>query len=498
MRVGTIAAGEKNTAEAAAALLEAGGNAFDASVGAVFTSMTSEFTLTGPCGGGALLAYPIDSDPLVYDFFVNTPSSLPSQNTDFFKITVDFGPSSQDFHIGLGSVAVPGTLAGLLYVHKKHGCLPLKTVLEPAIFAAKHGIRINDAHAYLYKILDPILSLQPQGKKLFHPNNRVLHAGDKFKNIDFADFLDTVQTEGSDYFYRGAGAKDFLSLMNDGGLVTPKDLINYRVIERKPLMSAFANKQLLSNPAPSTGGTLISFILQLLDRAKIKSSSSMAMAFHAANLTRAEICLDPTDEYQISRILNTSIINPWINFMDTFDNDPPSRGATTHVSIMDKDGNAASVTTTNGEGCGYVLPGMGIMPNNMLGEEDLNPLGFHRWTGGRRLPTMMSPSMVVGKNGPELVLGSGGSNRIRSAISQVIFHVLTNKLDLQSAIKAPRMHLDGNTLHCEPEISFSKGLPKWIHLHRWKSPNLYFGGVHAVTKTDAVGDPRRDGYGIVL
>ena len=184
--------------------------------------------------------------------------------------------------------------------------------------------------------------------------------------------------------------------------------------------------------------------------------------------------------------------------LNTDENDPPSRGATTQVSIIDRAGNAASVTTSNGEGCGYLIPGLGVMLNNMLGEEDLNPSDFHNFKCQQRLPTMMSPTVVMGNNGPELVIGSGGSNRIRSAIIQVIQNLMKG-MDLERAINSPRIHLEGSVLHCEPGISLpgAHELPEGVNIHQWDIQNLFFGGVNAVTKDEAVGEPRRSGTGVI-
>ena len=139
------------------------------------------------------------------------------------------------------------------------------------------------------------------------------------------------------------------------------------------------------------------------------------------------------------------------------------------------------------------------MMNNMLGEEVLNPSGFHLWTKQQRLPTLISPTIIVGESGPELVLGSGGSNRIGSAISQVILNALSHNMDLESAIRAPRVHLEDNVLHYEVGIKIDKKAikDKTIQIKRWGELNLFFGGVNAVTKTAAEGDPRRGGVGSV-
>jgi len=505
MKYGSIAGGEKSTVEAASLILKNGGNAFDAAVGAVFTSMVSEYNLTGPGGGGAFLAYPANSNPTLYDFFVDTPPPQPEKELDFFNILVDFGPSQQQFYIGQGSVAVPGNAAGLLHVQQKLGKLPLKIVLEPAMETARSGVILNEAQSYLVKILEPILTHSHEGNKLFKPDGKLLKQGDRFQNPAFADLLEMLIIEGARYFYEGDGAKMILETIGEKGLLTKESLTQYKVIERNPLKSKFHGKTIYTNPAPATGGTLITFFLQLLQQSKTASAFdliNLIKAMQVTSIARNEICLDPEDEFQISQVLEPKIFNHYLQLFNSGDTslkneqNPASRGATTHVSILDKQGNAASVTTTNGEGCGYVIPGMGTMLNNMLGEEDLNPQGFHQWPWQRRLPTMISPTLVMGKKGVEMVLGSGGSNRLRSAISQVILNFFVKNMDLESAVYAARIHLEGSILHFEPETTLEL-LPQNFQLHPWDEINLFFGGVNAVTPTSAVGDPRRGGTGTI-
>ncbi|MBC8322330.1 MAG: gamma-glutamyltransferase [Candidatus Marinimicrobia bacterium] len=507
MKYGSIAGGEKTTVQSAIDILESGGNAFDAAVGAVFTSMVSECNLTGPGGGGALLACPVDIDPILFDFFVDTPPPQPNKDLDFFSVSVDFGPSQQEFHIGQGSAAVPGNTAGLLKVHERLGQIPLKTVLEPAIEIARKGAILNDSQGYLFKILEPILTHSNSGKKLFAPMGNILKEGDCFRNPAFANFLEELTKQGSDFFYKGEGAKLILDTLAPNGLLTATSLSDYRVVERIPLKSKFNGKTIYTNPTPSVGGTLITFTLQLLEKAQTALGEKMMDLVRAMEVTtaaRIEASTDPDNHHDILKILNDILFKHYVEKYQSEDsiigteNDPPSRGATTQVSIIDKAGNAASVTTTNGEGCGYLIPELGIMLNNMLGEEDLNPSGFHHFKRQQRLPTMMSPTIIMGSDGPELVIGSGGSNRIRSAIIQVILN-LTKGMNLANAIHSSRMHLEGNVLHCEPDIYFpeKRELPEDIHIHQWDKQNLFFGGVNAVTRDEAVGDPRRGGTGVI-
>jgi len=505
MKYGSVAAGNKTTVNAAMEILKDGGNAFDAAVCAVFTSMTSEYTLTGACGGGVMLAYPKESEPIVFDFFVHTPKRYSVKNLEFFRIEIDFGPASQFFYIGKGSVAVPGNTIGLLHIHSRLGSLPLSRILEPAIRTAKSGAIINNAHEYLFKILDPILSHTKTGEILFKPNGKTIKAGERFNNPDFAKYLEQIIVEGSNFLYRGDLIDKIHDYMGDGGLLTREDLSNYEVIERTPLKTNFNGKTIITNPMPSPGGTLISFALKIISQkfpGKEIDNRLLTLVMRLVQTARSQNISKKNKIESLTEILSPSYFK---RFSDLFDSEislkpnkeKPGSGSTTHISIIDSQGNAASVTTTNGEGCGHIIPGTGIMMNNILGEEDLNPDGFHNWETTKRMETMMSPTIVIGDLGPELVLGSGGSNRIRSAITQVILNRFTKNMTLEEAIQAPRIHLEENIIHCESGINTAKLNFPWSTIHHWHEKNLFFGGVNAVTPTNAVGDTRRSGYGLV-
>ena len=224
------------------------------------------------------------------------------------------------------------------------------------------------------------------------------------------------------------------------------------------------------------------------------------------NLTskvREEVCVDPNNENEITKSLKNEIFEKYKqrflknNSIDEI-KEIKGFGSTTHVSVLDKMGNAISITTTNGEGCGSIIPKYGIMMNNMLGESDLNPFGFHKWQTKRRLPTMMSPTIITKGSKPKYILGSGGSNRIRSANVQVILNLLLKKMSLADAITAPRIHLEGNVLFHEPDVLLpeKKYLNK-IKINSFNKKNLFFGGVNAVSSYEAVGDERRGGIGII-
>ena len=171
--------------------------------------------------------------------------------------------------------------------------------------------------------------------------------------------------------------------------------------------------------------------------------------------------------------------------------------------MIDRDGAACSVTCSNGSCSGVIVPGTGVHLNNMLGEQDLNPLGFHRHPAGRRLPSMMAPTIVLRDGTPELVLGSAGSNRIRSAILQTIIRVVDDGLRADEAVRAPRVHFEDGVVYAEPGIDTTALEASGRAIGRFRELNLFFGGVQAVERDTSGefwggGDPRRGGAAIVV
>ncbi|MCG8652561.1 MAG: gamma-glutamyltransferase, partial [Pirellulales bacterium] len=202
---GVVAAGHPVTAEAAAEVLRDGGNAFDAAIAAMAAACVPEFVFSSIGGGGFLMALPADHGrPVLYDFFVQTPQrKRPEDEIEFYGIHADFGPATQEFHIGAGSVAVPGLVQGLFAVHGDLGRLPMKRLLEPAIAAAQQGVSICPLHAYLYTIVAPILKATPEACAYFAPGGELLKEGDSYRNAAFADMLEELARTGPRLFSEG-------------------------------------------------------------------------------------------------------------------------------------------------------------------------------------------------------------------------------------------------------------------------------------------------------
>jgi len=476
-----VAAGHPATSDAAAEVLRGGGNAFDAAVAAGFAAAAAEPALTGLGGGGFLLARTASGKARLFDFFVDSPgrgSSGPPEQSDFEPVTVRFGHADQVFNVGLGSIAVPGCLPGYLHVHRSLGRLPLARVLAPAIRLARDGVVLNAEQAYLLEILQPILSLSETGRRLYTRGGRSLALGERLVNADLATFLDRLHGSSQRIDFAEPGlARQIASDMEDGGgHVSVADLEAYRVQERTPLAFEYRDVQVLANSPPAFGGTLIAISLRLLE-----AGGSMPPWGSAAHVERLVECMIETEAVRAR------------------DEDVARRRSaqgTTHVSVADGEGNVASMTTSNGENSGYIVPGTGVMLNNMLGEEDLHPDGFHAGPPGERVASMMCPTLLLREAAPWLVLGSGGSNRIRTALAQVISNAVDYGMDPRSAVEAPRLHWDGEQVQLEPGggVEADAALSARWPLNRWSQRNLYFGGVHAVGPGPAgAGDPRRGG-----
>lgn len=508
--LGVAASGHKETSKAARILLEEGGNAFDAALGAMCAACVCEPMLASLGGGGYLLAQKAAGEAQVFDFFTQTPSAT-SGDLDFYPIDADFGTTTQEFHIGMGSIAVPGVVAGLFAVHKANCRLPLSKIVEPAVYLAREGVRINRLQKYINVVLKAIIEASPEAKAFATPMfapGRLAEIGEFIYNPDLANTFEALAGHGERWFYEGEPASQLVQDCEQrGGLITADDLKSYEVIMRKPITVETHGASISVNSPPSPGGCLTVFALSLLNKADSLQQEwggpghtlALGRVMQAASLIRKRHGLEAgLDDETAARILSQENLSAWRKTLQT--GALASRG-TTHISVADADGNLASLTLSNGEGSSYVLPGSGIMLNNMMGEEDLNPSGFHRMPAGVRLASMMTPAIARLPDGGQIALGSGGSNRIRSAILQVLTNMLQFDMGLEEAVKAPRLHLERGQLNVEPGFSSNtmEALEiEWPGVEQWPDINLFFGGVHAVERLSngefrAAGDPRRGG-----
>lgn len=474
-----VASGHPLVSKVALEIMEKGGNAYDAAVAGGFLSSVAEPALTSLGGGGFLLAAPSGKESVVYDFFVDVPGrefsdqSTLSFEENFESATVKFSNQDQVFHVGMASAGVPGCLKGYMEIHRELGCLSLEEVLAPTIHWAREGVPLSEAQAYALNLLDPILSLTEEAAQIYCTTRVPSWAeGDLFRNIELSAFLERL-LNGLGDFYSGEMA-DFIHAQSceKGGFLRGKDLSSYQVLKRSPLCFSYQDFQIEINPLPSLGGPLIRHTLEYVEKRK----SSLSSPDDLVHLVQAFLASEKHREQ--------------------FEGPGFSRG-TTHLSVLDREGNIASMTTSNGEGCGHMIPGTGVMLNNMLGEEDLFDARHAEQFVGRRLNSMMAPALVRKNGNPYWVLGSGGSKRIRSALVQVLIRLINEGQTLESAIEASRIHWEDGAVQIEPGVSsdwISALQSEWT-CNEWSEKSMYFGGVHAidVQAQTGMGDPRRGG-----
>jgi gamma-glutamyltranspeptidase/glutathione hydrolase len=431
--------------------------------------------------------------PTLLDFFVEAPGrgSDPSRTGALLPVRVSFGDAAQTFNIGAASVGTFGMPAGVCEAARRFGRVPLAQLVAPAAALARDGVELNAQQAYVVEILDATIKSTAEAAALFAPGGRLLRAGDRLRQPELADSLERLGAEGARPFYEGDIAAAIVDWLSDrGGLVSAADLQAYEVLDREPLRVAYREREVLTNPPPAAGGILIALALALLDAGPSPPS-----------LTQVVDVMERTQNERTAEFLD-GLDEP--EFVDAFMRRGGGRlGSTTHIAALDHEGWACSVTSSAGSASGVIVPGTGIHLNNMLGEQDLNPLGFHRHPPGRRLPSMMAPTIVLGDGIPELAVGSAGSNRIRSAILQTIIRRIDEGMLAQQAIDAPRVHFEDGVVYTEPGIDATALERAGRTLRGFRERNLFFGGAQAAARDpdgsfSGGGDPRRGGAAIVV
>ena len=497
-QLGVIAAGHELTAKVGADVLRAGGNAVDAAIGAVLASFVCEPLLTGLGAGGYMLVVPPDGPPVLLDFFVEAPGrgADPDARAELIPITVSFGDAIQVFNIGAASVGTYGTPVGIHEAAARFGRVPLEELARPAARLARDGVTVNAQQAYLFEILADIVLSTPECAALFAPRGRLARKGDTVRQPELADAIERLASEGPAAFYTGDIGQAIVQWVEArGGMLTAEDLVAYHVIDREPIRVQYRGREVLTNPPPSAGGILIARALAWLDR-----DPGPPEVEHLVEVME-RIQEERTPEF-LSGLDDPEFVQRFLSGRGRAEA-PGPLGSTTHIAVLDREGWACSVTCSDGSCSGVVVPGTGVHLNNMLGEQDLNPLGFHHHPPGRRLPSMMAPTAVLRDGVAEMVLGSAGSNRIRSAILQTIIRVVDDGLRAGDAVEAPRVHFEDGVVYAEPGSDTAALEAAGRALARFRDRNLFFGGVQAVERDSAGafwggGDPRRGGVAITV
>jgi gamma-glutamyltranspeptidase / glutathione hydrolase len=440
-----VAAGHPATVEAGVEILEEGGNAADAAVAASLASCVAETVMTGLLGGGHAIVLR-DGEVRTLDFFVAVPGlGAEPRTVELERLEVPFGTELIHYAVGIGSCGVPGVLLGLGELWRRDGSLPWARLVEPALRLARDGVEMLPAHASCLEMLAPVMTMR-EGGRIYSPGRRLLQTGDRLEQPGLVVALEAVAAEGP---ASPTVERSLLALMEErGGLVTPEDLRTYRVAWGEPGRIQFRATEI---------------------------ASRVGLASPLPALAR----LDGFDPVSLAKTLASEI---------------DRAGDTTNVTVVDRKGGAVVLTTSLGLGSGDWLPGLDLHLNSMLGEADLLIGG--ELVPGRRMPSMMAPTFAFDDGGLALAVGAAGGTRLRSALVQVVSGAIDEGLSLGDAVDRPRLHPVGDLVHLEP--GFPDQVPDALEaegfaVRRWPSLHHYFGGVSAVSRSGAAGDPRRSG-----
>lgn len=487
-----IAAPSQISADAGAAIADLGGNAVDAALAAVLVSMVTEPGVCALGGGGYVTIWGPNSDPITIDGYMEMPGrNVAPERLGGGSRTVTF-PYGGDLTttVGHGSVATPGGLKAIGSAANRFGVAAWHDLFGPAIEHVTNGFPLPDACAYYLKTsYDPIFSHDPVGAAALSQGGDVLQAGDTVHIAELADSLSFIADEGADAFYLGDIAALIAADMDrNGGIVTRSDLEHYVAIDRRPLISTVADWVIATNPAPAIGGAAVTAMLSLIgdDPAELINAQRAVLGYRAAHVDPA-IDRGPV----IEQLIELANMGDWRKLLTA-----PS---TVHISAVDSDGLACSVTMSSGYGSGVIPDGTGIWMNNSLGEIELNPAGYHKLPAGERLISNMAPTVGRSEDAV-LAVGSPGADRITSAIVQVLVHHLLDGMALPDAIDAPRAHVivsddAPGTVAFEPGFELTS---TDLVERRFDDLNMFFGGAAAAEWSTSSGfsvaaDPRRSG-----
>ncbi|MDQ3619213.1 MAG: gamma-glutamyltransferase family protein [Actinomycetota bacterium] len=484
-----IAAGNKLGADAAVEVASAGGNAVDACLAAAIMGWVAEPFFASIGGSGFITVRAPDGAVKVYDGNNSMPYTAPGHPGQGMKRVYLEYSNGMYTGIGGGSIAVPGILAAAHEAWERHGAIEWAALFEPSIRAARNGIPFpRSSDYYLSETWDQIWGRFPEAQTLFGVDEP-MRQGETLLQGDLADALEQVAQKGPDTFYRGELATEITdAIAADDGFMTVDDLDRYRAEIRAPIVTEVFGWRIESNPPPAVGGVVLTHMLSLLQTAKLDEPldrlRSIVEAERAAIGYHADHYQEPGEiagshEEALSRARRRT-----------------RSPDTTHASAADADGYVCAITQSNGYGAGLVIHGM--LFNNTLGEEELNPLGVHRLPPGSRCHSNQAPTVACGPDSSIVVgLGSPGAERIVGAIAQTFIGIAVDRRSLVDAVSAPRGHLaqkpDG------PLMCFEPGLPgeELGYTPRpYDDLHMFFGAVQAASVTadgdvDAACDPRR-------
>ena len=499
---GAVAAGSPLTVEAGLSALRAGGNAVDAAVAAQLMACVAEPSLTG-LGGGGLATLRVGGEVWVCDMFGDVPGRAdPTGGAPLTmdEVVLDFGRVQQAFHVGPASVAVPGVPTGLWAIHQRWGRLPMPALAAPAVRAARLGVEVDYFITRVFDLLWPILKQSAALRAIYGQQGRdhePKELGDRFEIPRLGDTIERLAAEGPGFLQSGEGAEATLRALSGGSRMSREDLAAYRPHLAPATPVRYRDATIWLPGPPSAGGVVVRSMLELLaGGGPLPGDAGPEEVERVLAVQRA--VADQRGPSFAARLFEPSASERFLAACRA--------GFTTHLSAVDGDGDAVGITSSLGETAALYVPETGIVLNNFLGEEDVNPPHAPRPVG-ERLITMCCPTLIE-RQGRVEVMGSGGSSRIPTALLHGVLYMVDHDMAPADAVRAARVHLEESgevriELHGRPSGVLSVLRARGWSPHPLEPDNLYFGGLHVAGMGDqgpeGAGDPRRDGrFGVVL
>ena len=462
----TVVSARKDASDIGVEIMKKGGNAFDAMIGVQLALSVSHPTAGNIAGGGFMVYKLKDGTDGTLDFRETAPADSSEKMYQDENGNVIPGLSS----IGGLAVGVPGTVSAIFEIHKKFGSLPIEELFQPSIELAEKGYLVTKyLEDELNEKRDDFIKLN--GKNSLY--SKEYKSGDTIFNKMYANTLREIMNKGSDGFYKGKVAEDMIeTISQSGGIMTMEDLSEYQSVWRDPVRFKYKGYDIISMSFPSSGGVILGQMMKAIenfDLSKIKHNSPEYVQLlteieRRAFADRSDLMGDPDfmklpvyefmdKEYVESRMKNfswdqatpSSEIKPGeIIFNESYE--------TTHFSIVDKEGNAVSVTTTlnNSFGSKVYVENSGFFLNNEMDDFSSKP-GYPNFFGvigseansiqpKKRMLSAMTPTIVLKYNKPHLILGSPGGPSIITSVFQTILNVVEYNMDVNKAVSSPRFH----------------------------------------------------------
>ncbi len=456
---GVVSSGRAEASQIGCDILRRGGNAIDAAVAVAFALGVCEPNANGIGGGGFLLLREGKTGKCVFlDFREKAPAAA---SPDMYTPKAPGSNLDKDLANVYGgrSVAVPGDVAGLLYALEHYGTMTPKEVIAPAAALARQGFVVTPMlHEDMEEHREQ-LQKYGDGWKIYLKDGQPYPVGSFLCNPDLADTLEKIAQGGRDAFYRGDIADRIIrQVQKDGGVLTHADLETYTVRVMEPVRATYRGYELISSPPPSSGGTHVAQILNVLEQfdvgaLEVNSKEYLHLfseVFKLCYADRANYMGDPDFiKVPLSGLLSKDYARELAGRVDLTASRPPLAGdpwaheslSTTHFSIADSRGNLVAATRTINHffGSAVVPEGTGFLLNDEMEDFSIDPASSNAVAGGKVPLSSMSPTFVLKDGKPFAVLGSPGGIRIISSVAQVISKLIDHGMTLEEAIASPRI-----------------------------------------------------------